>query len=182
MSCGQVVHFGLWLARQREEHFGAATGSRAGPASLDKDAILERLFESRGTGDGAWRRKLSRESDRILQAEATASQGAVLVSHWRLSGMHPNSGTPTRWLLPLSAKLVNVHCKCPVGVAVERFVRRQRHPGHLDNERAYSEILATIRDIARLGRLKIGTRVDVDTSSEPKLEAVLNEIRTVLQK
>ncbi len=30
---------------------------------IDKDDILERLFESKGMGDAAWRRALSRESD-----------------------------------------------------------------------------------------------------------------------
>jgi predicted kinase len=34
---------------------------------LDKDAILEGLFERKGIGDTAWRRALSRESDSILQ-------------------------------------------------------------------------------------------------------------------
>lgn len=53
---------------------------------IDKDAILERLFESRGVGDAAWRRRLSRESDGLFEAEAKASGGAVLVSFWRLPG------------------------------------------------------------------------------------------------
>ena len=35
-------------------------------AVIDKDDILEQLFESKGTGDAAWRRALSRESDAIL--------------------------------------------------------------------------------------------------------------------
>ena len=37
----------------------------------DKDSILEDLFDSKGVGDAAWRRILSRESDRILQAQAS---------------------------------------------------------------------------------------------------------------
>jgi glucokinase len=45
---------------------------------IDKDDILERLFESKGVGNAAWRRALSRESDRILQQEATSSNGAIL--------------------------------------------------------------------------------------------------------
>jgi len=40
---------------------------------IDKDDILERLYETRGTGDAAWRRALSRESDAILQRDAIAS-------------------------------------------------------------------------------------------------------------
>ena len=34
---------------------------------IDKDDILDRLFESKGIGDAAWRRRLSRESDEILR-------------------------------------------------------------------------------------------------------------------
>jgi hypothetical protein len=43
---------------------------------IDKDDILDRLFESKGGGNAAWRRTLSRESDVILQQEATNSAGA----------------------------------------------------------------------------------------------------------
>jgi shikimate kinase len=47
---------------------------------IDKDDILERLFEARGIGDKGWRRGLSRESDEIFQEEARKTQGVVLVS------------------------------------------------------------------------------------------------------
>jgi hypothetical protein len=36
---------------------------------LDKDDILEQLFESKGIGDAAWRRRLSRESDIVLKGK-----------------------------------------------------------------------------------------------------------------
>ena len=36
---------------------------------VDKDQILDRLFESKGVGDAMWRRALSRESDLILERE-----------------------------------------------------------------------------------------------------------------
>src|SRR4051794_39257771 len=69
---------------------------------LDKDAILEGLFESKGRGNIEWRRSLSRQSDLILQMEAGKLRGAVLVSHWRLPGMPSDSGTPTDWICKLS--------------------------------------------------------------------------------
>lgn len=37
---------------------------------IDKDDSLERLFETRGIGDAAWRRALSRESDQLFQKQA----------------------------------------------------------------------------------------------------------------
>jgi hypothetical protein len=147
---------------------------------LDKDDILERLFELKGVGDRAWRRALSRESDLMLQAEATASDGAVLVSHWRLRGMPPDSGTPTDWLTKLSDRVVNVHCECSAEVAAERFVQRRRHPGHRDDRRAPAEILDSFRGLALLGRLDIGPRVEVDTSGPPDLGALLQAVQRVL--
>ena len=146
---------------------------------LDKDDILEALFESKGGGDQAWRRALSRESDRILQASATASQCAVLVSHWRLPGMPEDSGTPTEWLLQLPGPLVNVRCACPVEIAAERFFRRARHPAHLDS-RSYEEILASLQSVERLGPLAIGTMLDIDTSAGVDIGAAASDIRRLL--
>jgi glucokinase len=143
---------------------------------IDKDTILQRLFESKGVGEAAWRRTLSRESDAIFQAEAVAAEKAVLVSHWQLPGMPPDAGTPTGWLRELPGYVVNVHCICEPEVAAERFLRRKRHPGHLDSEASYTGILASLRAIERLGPLEIGPRVDVDTSGEPELDAVVRDI------
>ena len=145
---------------------------------LDKDAILERLFESRGRGDAAWRRALSRESDSIFQAEALASGGAVLVSHWHLPGMPEDSGTPTGWLRELNA--VQIHCVCDSEVAARRFVERTRHAGHRDGSRSYVEILESICAVASCGPLNLGRRVDVDTSQRLDLERLIPEIHSLI--
>jgi glucokinase len=148
---------------------------------IDKDDILERLFESKGTGGAAWRRMLSRESDAILQREATASNGAILVSFWHLPGMPPDSGTPADWVSALSdhigSTVINVHCTCALETAAERFLHRTRHPGHLDGATSYPEVLASFRKLSAFGLLDIGPRVHIDTSQEPKLEDVVREIR-----
>jgi gluconate kinase len=140
---------------------------------IDKDEILERLFETRGVGDAVWRRRLSRESDAILQAEATASEGAVLVSHWRLAGMPANSGTPTGWLRELPGRVVHVHCVCGAEIAAERFLQRKRHHGHLDGDARYADVVARFREMERLGRVEIERRVEVDTSHEPAVDDVV---------
>ena len=185
---------GIWITPAMEKCFVVVSGLPGSGKStlakrlalalglqyLDKDTILERLFESKGVGDIEWRCALSRESDLILQIEATTSHGAVLVSHWRLPGMPLNSGTPTNWLSKLSDKVVNVHCECPAEVAAERFVRRKRHPGHLDNERSHAEVLSTIYRVASLGQLNIVPRINVDTSQTPKLDDVAREVHRTL--
>lgn len=145
---------------------------------LDKDDILERLFESKGIGDTAWRRALSRESDVVLQKEAAASSGAVLTSMWHVPGMAADSGTPTAWLLELSKLLVHVRCVCSPETAAARFLQRKRHAGHLDGSATFADVLRGLRSQAHLGALDIGPRVDADTTGENDIDGVIGEIRT----
>jgi glucokinase len=147
---------------------------------FDKDDILNRLLESKGVGNAAWRRTLSRESDVILQQDASSSGGAILVSFWRLPGTPSDSGTPTDWLDAPSHRVVNVHCGCELEVAASRFVQRRRHPGHLDGESSSAEVLASLRKLTQLPPLDIGPRIDVDTSQEPNLPGVVSAIHGAL--
>jgi hypothetical protein len=148
---------------------------------IDKDDILDRLFASKGVGDAAWRRTLSRESDAILQDAATNSNGAILASFWHLQGMPSDSGTPTDWLNASLHHVVNVHCVCELEVAASRFLQRRRHPGHLDGESSPAEVLVSLRTLTQLPPLDIGQRIDVDTSGEPNLTDVVRAIRGVLE-
>jgi glucokinase len=147
-----------------------------GLAVIDKDRILERLFDAKGIGDAAWRRTLSRESDLIFRRESEDSNGALLVSFWHLPGMAPDLGTPADWLMGLSNQIVNLHCECPAEVAAARFSQRTRHPGHLDSARSREEILISIEDLARFKALEIWERVSVNTSGEVKPAAPASQI------
>lgn len=146
---------------------------------IDKDDILEELFDSRGVGDDTWRRALSRESDVIFQDRASDSPGAVLVSFWRMPGLPEDSGTPADWLSDLTERLVHVRCVCPVAIAAWRFVRRRRHPGHQDGARSLGDRQRRLRRIAALEPLTINPRIDVDTSRDVDLEALLEVIEKV---
>jgi glucokinase len=149
---------------------------------IDKDDILERLFELKGTGDALWRRALSRESDDRVRSEAAASRGAVLVSFWHLPGMPVNSGTPVGWLSELSAVVVNVRCICPPEIAAARFLERRRHPGHLDSALTYAEVLATLQAQAGLGVLQIEPAIQVDTTEEFNVDGLVREIQTAFTR
>ena len=144
---------------------------------IDKDDILDRLFESKGVGDASWRRKLSRESDAILQNEATASKGAILASFWHLPGMPTDSGTPTDWIDPLSYQVVTIHCECDLKIAVERFLQRKRHHGHLDRNSSYEQLVTNFEQLNRLEPMIIGQRIIVNTSRETNIELVVQQIR-----
>lgn len=148
---------------------------------IDKDDILEQLFESKGIGDAAWRRTLSRESDVILQQEAMRSNGAIVVSFWHLPGMPSDSGTPIDWLDAPSHRVVHVNCSCELEVAASRFSQRRRHPGHLDDQRSAIDLFASLRQLVQCLPLNIGLRIDVDTSQAPHLDGVVREIRSALR-
>ena len=149
----------LGRTRQRKSTLARQLAPALKLPLIDKDDILERLFETKGVGDAAWRKVFSRESDEFLAAEAASSQRAVLVSHWRLPGMAEGSGTPTSWLSELPHQIVHVRCVCTPKVAAERFFNRKRHSGHLDREKSYAQVLAGIRELARLGPLELGESI-----------------------
>jgi glucokinase len=143
---------------------------------IDKDEILDRLFDARGVGNEAWRRTLSRESDVLFADEVQRSNGALLVSFWRLPGMPTDSGTPAGWLSSLSSRIVNLHCKCPAAIAAERYCRRLRHPGHLDGLVSPDEVLTQIQRVAGLKPLEIGVRLECDTSLEVDIPLLARSI------
>ena len=149
---------------------------------FDKDDLLDQLFEAHGTGDAAWRRRLSRESDVLFERAAVASAGAVLVSFWHQPGMPADSGTPTVWLSALSRRLVHVHCVCAPEMAAARFLQRKRHRGHLDRDTTPEELITNLRALATLGRLDIDQSIDVDTNGEVELDAVLQRVHAAFTR
>lgn len=143
---------------------------------LDKDDILESLFETAGEVDKIVRQRLSRASDDVLERLAAASRGAVIVSFWRHPEVEQTSGTPVAWLKKLSATVVEVHCICPPDVAEQRFRARLRHLGHNDALRSHS-LSAQLRHLAELGPLGLGPCVSVRTDQAYDLVSIVRCIR-----
>ena len=142
---------------------------------LDKDDFLDTLFAERGVGDMEWRTALSREADERFATAARQLPGACLVSWWRPRGAAARSGTSTEWLSTLSTPIVEVHCRCHVHTAVERFLARHRHPGHLDSARTRSSLLTEFADLDD-GPLGIGPVVDCESEAEIDGDVLLHSI------
>jgi len=149
---------------------------------LDKDDILESLFEARGVRDWAWRRILSRTSDELLAAQAAASNGAMLVSFWRLPGMPRDSGTPTDWLRRLPGHAITLQCVCAPEVAAARFLARSRHPGHLDAQKNLPDLVSNLSFLEGLVPLHVGEVIVVDTAAEVSAEAVAADLQTAFRR
>jgi shikimate kinase len=136
---------------------------------LDKDDILEGLFETLGIGDADWRQRLSRASDEILERMA-----------WRNPAISTDSGTPTDWITATSSCVVEVYCLCDPETAAARFLDRVRHPGHLESAKPYEEVLASLRALSAFGPLGIGEVLQVDTCNEANLETVVGKVKALL--
>ena len=143
---------------------------------LDKDDILEGLFDSLGVGDAEWRNRLSRAADEALRRLADQTAGAVLASFWRHPQMTGESGTPTGWLSSLSGKIVEVYCVCSPEIAAERFSTRKRHDGHLDRDKRKDELVANFVQLAAHGPLGLGRLIGVDTDQVIDFDGILRQL------
>jgi AAA domain len=159
------------LARQLAPAFGLPL--------YDKDDILEALFDTMGPANADLRHRLSRASDRVMTTLVEQSCGAVLTSFWRNPGDEGNSGTPCEWLGQLSPSIVEVYCRCEPESAVQRFLRRSRHPGHLDAVRNQEALLTQFRRIRQRGPLGIGRVIAWDTATRQDPETLIEEITTM---
>lgn len=148
---------------------------------IDKDDILEALFETLGVGDADWRQRLSRASDVILECLAKSSSGAVLTSFWRNPQISTDSGTPTEWITTTSNCIIEVYCVCDPEIAATRFINRTRHQGHLDSAKRYEDVVSSFRTLAVRGPLGIGELVKVDTYGEVAHSAVVRDVKSRLQ-
>lgn len=108
---------------------------------VDKDELLEQLFESHGTGDVEHRKTLSRMADEHLRRAVAQWPRAIVTSWWRHPASSTQTGTEPWWLSAQDLAVVEVYCTCPARIAATRFLGRRRHRGHLDARWNYEELL-----------------------------------------
>lgn len=164
------------LAASGKTTVGRLLSERLRLPLIDKDAILEALFDSLGCNDRDQRYRLSRASDEVLYALAESSGPAVLVNWW-------NHDTAPARLRAISSSLVEVFCDCPVEVAAARFAARRRHPGHLDELRSPEEHVEGIRRMRETyrGPLRLSEPVvTIDTSRQIDPGSVVERVRTAM--
>ena len=155
---------------------GHAVAAALGLPMLDKDEILEAMFNSKGVGNAEWRTQLSRAADESLRETALSSDSAVIASWWRHPSSHVDSGTPVGWLSSLRGVVIELHCVCSPQVATERFLTRKRHEGHLDHLKTPDDVLVSFQQHAALGPLGVGQVLTVNTEQSIELETLLVQI------
>jgi predicted kinase len=145
---------------------GSALADALGAQFLSLDTIKERLYDT-GLRE-PYQLRLAAEAE--LATELALAEGIVVVDIW------VSPGRDTHRVADLfqrqHANVVEVLCRVPVEVAVERFVSRPRGGPHNPSDAATVQRIREAAD--RLMPLPIGTCLEVDTA-HPVDIAVLAE-------
>ena len=164
------------LAASGKTTVGRALSEGLSLPVIDKDDILEALFDSMGCENREQRHRLSRASDEVLFRVAASSGSAVLVNWW-------NHHTAPDRLRSVADSVVEVFCDCPIDVAAARFTTRQRHPGHLDRLRTpeeHAEGIRRLRESCR-GPLRLNdSLITVNTDRPVDVDGLLTDVRAAL--
>ena len=139
---------------------------------LSKDVVKEALFDALGTGDLQWSQQLGCAAHRVMYAVAADLGSAVLESHFLPGVSEPD-------LQALGRPLIQVYCRCPIEVAVERYMRRvdapDRHRGHLPEHQA-DEAIQGWRTREALPLALDAPLIEVDTTERVDVAAVAARI------
>ena len=127
---------------------------------LGKDIVKEALFDTLGTGDRDWSRRLGAASYTVLLALARQLPAAVLDANF-----YPGHAP---MLLEACQRPIEIFCRCPTAEIERRFTQRAptRHPGHVDHVLDAELKAALDGGVGPLGLggpvLDVDTRVPVD--------------------
>jgi hypothetical protein len=133
---------------------------------VSKDVIKEAPFESLGTGDRDWSRRLGAASFQVIFTLLRHLRGAVAEAPFEPVSA-PYLMAAARGMPP-----IEVFCRCPPDEVLRRFLARApgRHPGHLDHQTIH-ELRTKLERGAEPLRLG-GPLREVDTGAEVDVEAV----------
>jgi predicted kinase len=155
---------------------GRALAAELGLPLFAKDELKEGLYESLGTGDAGWSRQIGRAVYDLLYliAEQLLESGGSLI----LEGNFVAGEAETALAALPPHRTVQVYCYAPEEVLLERYLARDRHPGHLDRER-----LEEVRTSIRAGRHRPlalhGKLIELDTTRPVDIAQVAAATRAV---
>ena len=149
---------------------------RLGFPLLSKDTIKETLFDSLGTGSLEWSQQLGTSAFNIMFALADGMPQVMLEAYFQAKFAVPQ-------LHAMNRPLLQVYCRCPIELAVDRYRKRivdpHRHPGHLLEHQVESEIekwASISQDPLQLD----GPLIEVDTTHPIDVDALTSDVRNAL--
>jgi predicted kinase len=143
---------------------------------VEKDEVKETLFDTLGTGDVEWSQRLGASTyDLIflfLDHLLAAGSPAIAEANFFRGDHEPRFAS-----LP-AHRTVQLHCRAPLDVLVERYrTRPPRHPGHLDEQRV-DELVARYESGCN-GPLDLeGALIEIDTTGPVDLDALAKALES----
>jgi predicted kinase len=140
---------------------------------IAKDEIKESLVDVLGDQDGdlGWSRKVGHAAWMVLWKLAERAPAAVLEANFR-----PHSAYERDRLTRLDARIVEVYCRCPVDVLMERFRARAKtaHPAHPATDPNPAWIAEFDQPVG------LGAVIEVDTTQPVDIEALAAQVTALL--
>ncbi len=141
---------------------------------ISKDVVKEALFDALGTGDLKWSQRLGRAGHVVMYSLAAKCPQVILEAHFQPGVAEPE-------LMALNRRIVQVYCRCPVDLAVERYRSRiedpDRHAGHLAEHQSEQVIERWTKDPPTPLDLPTALLVEVDTSNPVDIESIAESIQ-----
>lgn len=142
---------------------------------LTKDAIKEELYDTLGVGDVQWSRRLGQAAFTLLfgylRALLIAGQPVIAEANF-FAGLHERQFAA----LPVHS-LAQIHCRAPLELLIDRYASRtDRHPGHLDHERA-DGLTSRLESGVHSPLALAGQLIEVETSQSVAVSALASRVR-----
>lgn len=142
---------------------------------IAKDDVKETLVDVLGDQDGdlGWSRKVGGAAMELLWKLAERAPAVVLEANFR-----PHSAYERERLTRLQAQIVEVYCRCPADVLMQRFRERAKtaHAAHPATD-------LTPEWIAEFDRpMGLGSVVEVDTTQPVDVEALADRVTSLLDR
>jgi predicted kinase len=137
---------------------------------VTKDDIKEELYDALGVGDVEWSQRLGKASYALIFAfcRTLLARGQSVIAEANFF-----AGTDEERFAELPPhRLIQVHCTAPFNVLLARWEGRpDRHPGHLDRERA-AELRQRFQEGIHRPLALPGELIEVDTSQPADAERI----------
>jgi predicted kinase len=152
---------------------------------IAKDTLKELLFDSLGTGDRAWSKRLSGAAYTLLFSQTVdhlrLGHSCIIEGNFRWCDLHARFAE----LRAFEPHVVQLHCIADPAVLVDRFRQRasSRHAGHVD-QASDEEITRELRESEQHPLPLPGTLVTCDTTNDwqSAMRVAVNTIVTQLRE
>ena len=143
---------------------------------IAKDEIKESLYDSLGSGDVSWSGRLGDAAYELIFSlvGSMLAAGVSLIIEANFF-----SGQAQRWRSLPEHRVVQIHCSAPLEMLLERYARRERHPGQHDSDKI-TELSGRFESGAHAPLSLDGELIEVDTGEPVDLDALAARISASL--